>query len=111
MDLERDCRSFKLSTLVIENFPSECEFGILAGWNFLRENLLHLDGKNAQIVNTRFYPARTVIQYQQPDRQSYLRSHSLFWEKHYKPETKYVKIVPPKFCENCGTHFRPIKKN
>lgn len=46
-----------------------------------------------------------------PNCQHYLRSRTLFWQKHFKPETKSMKIVPPKFCENCGTHFRQIKKN
>ena len=62
IDLNSDAKAFNLKTILIEKFPSECKFGILAGLDFLRDNALWIDEKNGQIVNTKSYPAKTVIQ-------------------------------------------------
>ena len=80
--------------------------------DFLDENGLRLDDKNAQIVSLQSYPAKTVIQYMHPNRKFYLMSHNQFCSKHFKPpEGKREKSVPPKYCKNCGLNFRQIKKN
>ena len=49
---EDDLKSFSIKTLLVPNFPSYCNFDILAGEDFLNLNFLSIDAKNSQLLKT-----------------------------------------------------------